>query len=125
MKLSRFDSITNAEKGVDYEIPDPLSGLPSGVVWTLLGADSKVYKGALEEIIKRNRTTKGMATISDDDSIEIISRCVIGWKNMEDENGKEIPFSQAKAREILSNYPYILQKVSSFVTTREGFFQKP
>jgi len=125
MKLSRFDSITNAEKGVDYEIPDPITGLPSGMVWTLLGSDSKVYKGALDEIIKRNRASKGMATISDDDSIEIISRCVTRWKGMEDDNGKEIPFSQAKAREILAGYPYISQRVSTFITMREGFFQKP
>ncbi len=124
MELSRFDSLTNAEKGVDYEIPDPLTGLPSGMVWTLLGADSKVYTSALDEVIKRNRVTKGTNVISNEDSIEILSRCVIGWKNMQD-NGKEIPFSQAKAREILTNYPYIRGKVLAFITTQENFFPKP
>lgn len=124
MRIGRFDSLTNAENGVEYDIPDPVTGANSGVVWTLLGADSQVYKGALDEVLKRNRT-KGSNAITDDDSIEILSRCVKLWRGMEDDKGKEIPFSQEKAREILKQYPYILAKVSSFILTRDGFFQKP
>ena len=39
MKFSRFDSQTLAEKGIDAEVPDPITGEPSGLILTLLGAD--------------------------------------------------------------------------------------
>ena len=124
MKLSRMDSLTLANNGVEFQIPDPISGGETGIFFTLLGSDSKVYQGALAEINQRNRANKA-GMMDDDDEKEILSRCVKGWRGLEDDDGKEIPFSQEKAKEILKGYPYLFKTVTTFVLTRTGFFPKP
>lgn len=124
MKLVRFDSVTNAEAGVEFELPDPITGVGSGAFVTVLGADSKVYQAAVKEILQRNRA-KGTAGMSEEDSIEVIARCVTGWRGIEDDHGKPLAFSQEKAKEIMRGYPVILARVSEFVTNRAGFFPKP
>ena len=124
MKFSRCDSQTLAEKGVETEVPDPITGEPTGAFLTLLGADSKVFQSALEEITSRNNA-RGKHSLSDDDMIEIYARCTIGWRGWEDDDGKEAKFSQEEVRKKYKMYPYLCLFAGNFIANRKNYFPKP
>ncbi len=124
MKFSRFDSQTLAEKGVDAEIPDPITGEPSGLILTLLGADSKVYQAGLEEILSRNKA-RGINNLRQEDLCELFARCTVGWKGAEEDDGSEAKFSQEAAKEKYLKLPYLATFVGNFITTRKNYFPKP
>jgi len=124
MKFSRCDSQTLAEKGVDAEVPDPITGQPSGAFLTLLGDDSKVFQAALEEITSRNKA-RGVNGLKDADQCELYSRCTIGWKGWEDEDGKEAKFSQEAVKAKYAELTYLAVFAGNFIATRRNYFPKP
>lgn len=124
MKFSRCDSQTLADKGVEAEVPDPITGEPSGAFLTLLGADSKVFQAAYEEILSRNKA-HGKNTLTNDDQIELYSRLTIGWRGWEEDDGKEAKFSQEAARKRYAELPYLCLFVGTFIATRRNYFPKP
>ncbi|MEN6621700.1 MAG: hypothetical protein ABFD50_09155 [Smithella sp.] len=121
--ISRFDSNTLSEKGIEVEVPDPVDGTSTGVFFTLLGADSKVYEKAIEEVEKRNKA-HGKTGISYEDTCEILSRATLGWKGL-GKDGKELPFSQDAAKREYMDKKYLANFVSGIITNRRNYFQKP
>ena len=124
MKFSRCDSQTLAEKGVDAEVPDPITGQPSGAFLTLLGADSKVFSAALEEITSRNKA-RGVNGLKDSDQCELYARCTIGWKGWENEDGSEAKFSQNAVKAKYAELTYLAVFAGNFIATRRNYFPKP
>lgn len=124
MKFSRCDSQTLADKGLDAEVPDPVTGEPSGAFLILLGADSKVCSAAQEEILSRNKA-HGKNYLTNDDWCEVYARCTVGWKGWEDDDGKEAKFSQEAIREKYKAIPYLAKFAGEFIATRRNYFPKP
>lgn len=124
MKFSRCDSQTLAEKGVEAEVPDPITGAPSGAFLTLLGADSKVFQAAIEEITSRNKA-RGVNGLKDADQCELYSRCTTGWRGWENEDGTEAKFSQEAVKAKYADLPYLAIFAGNFIATRKNYFPKP
>jgi hypothetical protein len=124
MKLSRFDSVTRAEAGVDFLLTDPVTKADGAAAITLYGADSAVHKGVRKEIEAHNKSLgRAPSTEEQEDQVnEILARCTKGWRGLLDDDGDEIPFSQAKAKEIYAAYPEFKDRVSVFIFTRTNFF---
>ncbi len=125
MDLCNFDSTTNANKGIPLELVHPVTKAKSGITLSLLGADSRAYRTVREELNQRNRA-QGKSILSTEEShentAEVLARCTLGWTGLE-AAGKEVPFSQEKAKEIYLNYPEIADQVAAFIFTRTNFFQ--
>lgn len=125
MKLSRFDSVTRAEKGVEMELLDPITRQKTGAAITLLGADSASYKAKSKEIEERNRMKGRSISLEETtaNAIEILAACTVGWRGLETEDGKEFPFSQANARLLYTQYPELYDRAGVFAMTRTNFFE--
>lgn len=108
MKLSTVErNVEGAEKGVwirgAYEDLDLL----------IASSDSRGYKKMLQKLMQpytRNQAYKNM----DDEVFEndIHNKCIakhilLGWRNLTDADGKEIPYSEELAYEILCDPKYL------------------
>ena len=123
MDIRRFDSVTNAEAGMRLTLTDPVTKKDLGAGLILFGADSSVHKQARKEIDARNRMLGRALTNEElaDQTAELLARCTKGWWGLED-GGKEMAFSQDKAKEIYLAYPEIAERTATFIFTRANFF---
>jgi len=123
MDLKRFDSVTNAETGVEMKLLDPVTKAETGASITLFGADSALHKSIRKEFDARNKA-KGISVSPEelsDQTAELLARMTKGWSGFT-LDGEELPFSQEKAKEIYKAYPYIADAVATFIFTRTNFF---
>jgi hypothetical protein len=123
MEISRFDSVTRADQGVELKLVDPVTKGETGAALILYGADSAVYKSVRKEIDAKNKALGRALSAEEisDQTVELLARCTKGWAGLE-AGRKEILFSQEKAREIYKAYPEIAERAVSFVFNRANFF---
>ena len=124
MKLSTFDSTTNAEKGVEFKLIDPVTKTDTGASITLLGADSKTYKAKFKELQERHRLAgKQISTAEvEDDTIDLMAACTKTWKGLEKDDGSDFPCNFENAKALYKAYPEIYERCASFAMTRANFF---
>jgi hypothetical protein len=124
MKLSRFDSVTLAEAGVEFKLIDPVSKADTGASITLLGADSKTYKTKQKEIQERHRLAGKQISASDAeaDAVEIMAACVKSWKGLQNEDGTYFVCSFENAKALFVGYPELYERCAVFAMTRANFF---
>jgi hypothetical protein len=123
MDIKRFDSVTNANRGMKMALIDPVTKRDSGAGLVLYGADSAMHKNARKEIDAKNRSL-GRALSTDEleeQTLDLISRCTENWYGLE-ENGVTLEFSQAKAKDLYRAYPEIAERATTFIFTRANFF---
>jgi len=122
MDLKKFDSKTNAEKGVELVLEEK-SGTGPGAAITLYGTDSSVCKEKDREIQRRNREKKSQLTPEEieDQLFERIVAATKGWRGLE-EGGKELAFSPAAAEKLYRDYPELADKATTFIFNRANFF---
>lgn len=121
--LKRFDSITNAEAGMECKVLDPVTKADTGAVLVLYGADSSVYKQIEKEQLARAKAL-GRPRSPEElfaDGIEKVARMTKDWRGF-GLDGKELPFSQEKAKDIYKAYPYIYDAAAEFIFNRLNFF---
>jgi hypothetical protein len=59
------------------------------------------------------------------DRKELVKEIVIGWKEVKDEDGKEIPFSTKALENLLnSEYGMLAMIVAGFIESQTGVFEK-
>lgn len=123
MEIGRFDSVKKAEEGVELILLDPVTKSDTGAALVLFGMDSSFYKAARAEIDQRNKALGRALSPEEnrDQTAELLSRCTKGWRGLT-ENGKEIPYSQAKAKELYLAYPELADRAAAFVFNRANFF---
>ncbi len=123
MEIGRFDSVKRAEEGVDLVLLDPVTKADTGAALVLFGMDSSFYKAARAELDARNKALGRPLSPEEtrDQTAELLARCTKGWRGL-DENGKEIPFSQAKAKELYLAYPELADRAAAFIFNRANFF---
>jgi len=122
MNIKRFDSITNAEAGVECKILDPVTKADTGAVLVLYGADSSIYKQIEKEQAERRKALGRAQSLEEvaADGIEKVARMTKSWRGFE-LDGKELPFTQEKAKEIYKAYPYIFDAAATFMFNRINF----
>jgi hypothetical protein len=125
MKISKFDSRPLAEKGVECILVDPVTHekTKSGIV--LLGADSSVYRNKQKELQERHRLEGRSVTAEDvnEDALEMLIACTVSWHDLEGEDGKELPLTNANIRKAYQ-IPEISEQVARFTMNRANFFKK-
>lgn len=130
VSIAKFDTLTKAEAGIDIDLIDTVTGLPSGIVFIVKGTDSKAYKQAkakkLREALERAR--KGEELSESDDAVHefgsvLLAACTVGWKNLDDEAGNPIEFSPTKAKELYDTYPMIREQIDRAIADRQAFIK--
>ena len=122
MDLRKFDSITNADKGVELVLEEGKDGKSLAGIF-LLGADSAACKEKAREIDRRNAEKHGKPSAQEmeNQTFERIVACTKGWHGLE-EDGKDLPFSAAEAEKLYRKYPELAERVTQFIFTRGNFF---
>lgn len=124
--LSRFDTRTKANDGVEMELRLIKGGSPSGVFLKLLGRDSDEFRSAMEDNSRTitERVAAGMPSLTQeqrsDMECELLSRCTTGWRNLE-EKGAPLVFSRSEAKRVYAQYPAIMEQANIFIGDRANF----
>lgn len=128
MDLLQLDTTTRAEAGVELEIKHPKTGNSTGFVLTIKGADSKAYKTALREAMKRSTPE----TTPNEVKETVLIACTVGWRAEEVVAGKpkavpvlfdgvELPFNEANLRKVFERMPTIRDQAIAFQEARSNF----
>ena len=127
--ISRFDTKTKANAGIEVELLDEATGAKSGAFVTVLGTDSDVFRNAAAEQGRarqeRARLSPGKAFTpreQDLEAAELLAACTTGWRGLEDE-GVEIPFTKERAQKYYADLPTLREQVSQAVGSRTLFLK--
>ena len=121
MDIANLDLRKNAEAGLDLVINHPLTGDETDIIISVVGSDSRQYRQAYAEEIRRAYTEKPS---HDESDARVYSQCITGWSGIE-ENGKEVEFSPEAALNIFSKYQWICDQVGLAVDARANFTKPP
>jgi len=113
------------------EILNPADDSPTGVVFSLIGQDTKQFrdldrKSDKQMVLKAMRgecTPAEMEKLEKQDA-ELAAVCIVGWTGLE-ENGVELQYSPAKATELMANpeFALIKKQIVDFIGERKNFFR--
>lgn len=111
---------------------DPISGKdipgePTGIKLHLQGQDTAEFRTTAKAFAKRQLERKDKTLDFDEmekERIELVTVCVVDWENLQ-EDGVDVPFSKAKAKELFSNpkLVFIVEQIEEFVAQRANFFR--
>ena len=118
-----INSLIANEKGAKLHIIHPATNEETGIMITLVGADSVEWKTAMRSIRTRS-LQNGKRKISDEEAesmpFEMLAAVTLDWDGVE-ENGKPIKFSKEEALRIYKTVPVIAEQVDKFVGDRANF----
>jgi hypothetical protein len=126
MKLSKFKEQTSEIEGVWVDVGE-------GVQLKLARADNSSYQKEVSKILLASSSELRILQDSNPRRMEIIrearikaiSRTILlDWRNLQDENGKELKYSPELAEKILVEYKELLELVDAFSTNREMYKAK-
>lgn len=136
--LAQVDTKTLAETGVNMPVKS-LDGRPliarngQPVVITLLGSDSAKYRSLtrvqvrkrMEQMAgnKHNVLTEADMDETDRDVLDVLVACTVGWSNVLDTSGQDIPFGEDNVRKLYGAYPVVREQAESFISDRANFIQ--
>jgi hypothetical protein len=131
--LDAVDTKTLSEAGVDLRLKmvdgvSPLlsrTGLP--VTLRLLGPDSKQFRIMTRSQVRKRLERKGEQAPDDvmdeaeADAMDVLCACTVGWSNLLDTDGVDVPFTAENVRAVYMGYPVIRDQVDYFVAQRVNF----
>lgn len=101
-------------------------GNDTDIKFNVVGLESKAARDAAKRVHKSNqgRTEVDLDALERGDA-EVVASCVTGWSGLT-EKGNPIPYSHAKAVELLiqPECTFIKEQVEAFVSKRAEFFRK-
>lgn len=135
--LDAIDTKTLADEGVDmvvmkYGSDEPLLARnKQPVTLTLLGPDSDVYREQtrvqVKKRIARSANVKSVNEVdlveAENDALELMVACTVGWKNLFDTDGKPVEFNKDAVRLLYTAYPVIREQVDTFIVDRARFIK--
>lgn len=136
--LDSLDTKSLSDTGVDMVIhqfgtTEPLVARNGGTVsLKLLGPDSDKYRTftrvQVQKRLQKNSEIRLFVPNLEEaeaDSLDMLAACTVGWANVLDREGVEIPFSSESARILYVNYPVVREQADLFVVTRANFLKAP
>ncbi len=130
MKLSKFDTVTNAEAGVDVTLIDISTGLESEAVIKVKGTDSAMFKQLNAErarmAIERRRARDGKDQTDEEieeDSCALLAKLTVGWRGLENDNGEPLAFDYKAALSLYMSYPLIREQIDRAIADRSRFIK--
>ena len=145
MNIDFLDSVTNSDKGVEFEIKNPKNGQGTHIFFTIKGGDSKAYSEALKLAMK-NATKE---TTIDDVNCAVVISTTMGFSAEEQDadkdgkpafdkdgnpvyknvplmlDGKELRFSEATLRDLFKIAPTIPAQLAIHQKERGDFLKMP
>lgn len=133
--LDALDTKTPSENGVDMPVRD-LKGEQmtdkngKKVSIRVKGPDSDTYRRMTRLQIRKRmeRSAKGEkldddadAEANENDAIEIMAACTVGWQGINDKGGNPIPCSPQNATTLYKRYPTIRDQIDVFISSRANF----
>lgn len=99
---------------------------------TIVGADSNIFRDAKHQISMElmkereiDENHKDTPEASRERRVRLVGACVIGWKNISDEDNQAIECNAENVAYVLEESPHLLDKVDEFLSNRENFLKKP
>lgn len=125
LNLSKNNLSEKAEAGFEFEVTMPGSGEPLGAFITVRGKESKIVQAFARrkfnemqrreaEAKRRGKEVEFNLDQAEDDVIERAVTHIIGWRGIEDGDGKttaEVPFTKENAERIMREFPWIREQV--------------
>lgn len=118
--LDKFDTKTNANKGVRIPLLLIDTGVESGAFITVLGGDSDVFHEIQLERARDNLDRRVPMTPEevDEQGLLTLARCTVSW-----ELDGAPPFTQKAAVELYRQYPAIREQVNVAIARRANFLK--
>lgn len=122
MDITKLNSVEACERGSWIEIKD-FYGEPTGIKFKVIGIDSKKFKDQVNRLSRMNENSK---VKSDNDkqeaeTIRMLVSITMDWENVEDSEGKTIPFTKEAVQEVYENSPIISEQIIKFTSDRTNF----
>jgi len=109
---------------VEVNITHPVTKKETDIVFIVNGTDSKAYRQAVRDVTVRRMTALDENSSEfDNDEIEILARCTIGFKGLQID-GKEPENTLESIMDIYSDYPWLKDQVDKFIAKKSNFFLK-
>lgn len=137
--LSSIDTVTACNKGAEFELRHPATNEPLGIFWTVLGADSDVFRDYMKESLNARMRKEAMAkkrgrplevdTLEDAEqkTIDLLTACSVGWRSGEHQTikfkGEDLPFNVPNARKVLTDMRWIRLQVDDAIGDLENFMK--
>lgn len=134
--LDVVDTVTLANQGVDMPLKT-LAGVPiknkhgKPVSIRLVGTDSEIYRNLMrarmvEGVNNRDASalTEELLVKTQEQAIDTVVACTLGWTNVLDKDGAEIKFTAEAARLLYKQYPAIRDQADRFIADRQNFLLK-
>ena len=119
MKFKEFDTFTDADKGKDFEILNPKTKKGTGAFLKVTGPDSAIYKNATDECSRKLTPETTMLEFK----TERLIRCTLGWRGIEEEEGKEMKFSEQNLREFFKYNSLVRDQFLSILDENANFLR--
>lgn len=119
--ISMFNSVEKCEKGAWITIKD-WDGIETDIKFKVVGVDSKKFKEQVNRLSKMQdgQKLKDIEKL-EESSIRTLVAITEDWENVEDADGKAIPFSKDAVDEVYRNSPMISEQVIEFAKQRQNF----
>lgn len=123
MDIRKFDSRTNAEKGMRCYLEQPNDKNPEGAGLILYGADSSFCKEIEAEQLRRNRERRSPLSSEELDNQvrEKLAACTKGSFGLSDE-GKPFEVKPETAAAFYKEFPEYADRAARFIFDRANFF---
>lgn len=132
--LSSIDTVAACNTGAEFQLKHPTTDDKLGVFITVVGKDSDIFREFQRKTFNRYMRDEALAKKKgkdvkirsaedlEDDSLDLLVACTLGWRNMVDA-GQEVSFSPDEARRIYKKYPWIRDQVNEAVGDLELFMK--
>jgi len=125
--LSQLNTRVACEEGADLEVLHPVTKEKLGCVIRLIGADADSYRDAMNRRVDARVAAlqRGKTATAEDNEREQIALLVAATRNWTGivENGEALKFSEAEAKRIYTQYPWLAEQVNAFITDRANFLR--
>lgn len=112
------------DRGRDFELADPVTGKPTGIILRIAGPDSATQARArlqLTDELAEAMDTDGRVSGADRERARLntLARCVLGWTITEDD--APVPFNHAGVVRLLKAATWVQAQVDGFAADRAAF----
>lgn len=132
--LASLDTIAACNKPFDVEIIHPVTQEKTGVVFTVVGKDSDVYRAKIKAMANENMTREAMLARRGKPDIQTIDKleaknidalvaATVGWSNVE-LDGEVLEFNAANARKVYQRILPVREQVLEAVNDLELFMDR-
>ena len=121
-ELKIFDTVTPANDGAWFAVPDPITGDATDFELLLLGARSNKFQNRIRAIAReREKAIRQGRTYADSDTdIETLVEITEDWRGLT-ENGEPVPFSKGTLRDLYKRSPDTRSAIFAFIENAKNF----